>query len=51
MTTISHNSEGITIRVEARFFNSLAKYSGHEGLCQSLELPAGARVGHLINDF
>jgi hypothetical protein len=53
MTTgsIGHNSEGITIRVEARFFNSLAKYSGHDGLCQSLELPVGACVGHLINEF
>jgi hypothetical protein len=41
MTTaqIGHNSDGIALRIEARFFNSLAKYSGHDGLCRKLEIP------------
>jgi hypothetical protein len=53
MTTaaIGHNSQGIAIRIEARFFNSLAKYSGHDGLCRSLEVPPGANVGSIIKQF
>ena len=35
----------------ARFFNSLAKYRGHEGLCRKVEVPAGAKVGDLIDMF
>jgi hypothetical protein len=45
---IGHNTEGVLLRIEARFFNSLAKYSGQEGLCNKLEVPAGTRVGDLI---
>jgi hypothetical protein len=41
----------MNIRVEARFFNSLAKYSGHDGLCRSLEVPLGANVGEIIKAF
>lgn len=48
---IGHNASGIILEVEARFFNSLAKYSGHDGLCRKVELPAGARVGDLIDMF
>ncbi len=48
---IGHNADGATIRIEARFFNSLARYSGTEGLCRKLELPAGASVGDLIAMF
>jgi hypothetical protein len=51
MTLIGHNARGAMIKVEARFFNSLAKYSGHEGLCTALELPAGATVGDIIHQF
>lgn len=43
-----HNSEGATIRIEARFFNSLACYSGVDGLVRQLEVPAGETVGALI---
>lgn len=45
---IGHNVGAATIRIEARFFNSLARYSGTEGLCRTLEMPAGASVGDLI---
>ena len=48
---IGHNAEGIVLEVEARFFNSLAKYSGHDGLCRRVALPAGARIGDLIAMF
>jgi len=46
-----HNADGIVLRIEARFFNSLAKYSGHSGLTRQLELPAGACIGDIIALF
>ncbi len=49
--SIGHNADGVVLRVEARFFNSLAKYSGEPGVSRQLELPAGARVGDLIAMF
>lgn len=53
MTTASlgHNSSSISLRIETRFFNSLARYSGHDGLCCHLEVPAGTCVGDLIRKF
>ena len=45
---IGHNAAGITIRIEARFFNSLARYSGGEALIRHMEVPAGETVGALI---
>lgn len=36
MDMIGHNAAGITITIEARFFNSLARYSGTEGLVRRL---------------
>lgn len=48
---IGHNADGIVLKIEARFFNSLAKYSGHQGLTRSIEVPAGARIGDLISMF
>lgn len=49
--SIGHNTQGHVFEVEARFFNSLAKYSGHEGLCRKVEVPAGTRIGDLIEMF
>ncbi|MEQ1576963.1 MAG: hypothetical protein ABL894_04855 [Hyphomicrobium sp.] len=46
-----HNSRGISLTIEARFFNSLAKYSGHDGLCRQVVLDAGSTVGDLIRMF
>lgn len=48
---IGHNSDGTVLRIEARFFNSLSKYSGEPGLCRQVELPAGTRIGDLISMF
>lgn len=49
---IGHNTDGVVLKVEARFFNSLAKYSGCQGqLCRSIEVPAGTRIGDLITQF
>lgn len=51
MQPFDHNSRGVTIRVEVRFFNSLAKYSGHEGLCTPTELAPGTTIGEVIRRF
>lgn len=45
---IGHNAEGVTMSIEVRFFNSLARYSGAEGLVRKLEVPVGETVGSLI---
>lgn len=49
--TSGHNTDGIVLKIEARFFNSLARYSGDRGLCRQVEVPAGACVGDLIAMF
>lgn len=46
-----HNSSGITVSIEVRFFNSLAKYSGTEGLTRRLEVSADATIGSLVQDL
>ncbi len=48
---IGHNARGVTLNVEARFFNSLAKYSGVDGVSRKLELKAGTTVGDIIRMF
>ena len=48
---IGHNTRGAVLRVEARFFNSLAKYSGTRGVVRKLELEAGTTVGDIIRMF
>jgi hypothetical protein len=48
---IGHNSRAALIEVEARFFNSLARYSGTDGLTRKLTLPAGTAVGEIIALF
>lgn len=45
---LGHNSEGVTISIEVRFFNSLAKYSGGEGLVRKLAVPADETIGALV---
>ena len=46
-----HNSQGITLKIEARFFNSLTKYCGPDGPRQRVTLEAGCTVGDLIRMF
>ena len=48
---IGHNAQGGVLKIEARFFNSLARYSGTDGLVRRLELEPGATVGDLIRIF
>lgn len=48
---IGHNTRGTLLRIEARFFNSLAKYSGGDGLVRRIEIEAGATVGDIIRMF
>jgi hypothetical protein len=43
-----HNAAGATITIEARFFKSLARYSGGNGLVRKIEVPADETVGELI---
>jgi hypothetical protein len=45
---MGHNSSDVKLRIVARFFNSLAKYAGQDGLCKHLELNAGSTIGDLI---
>jgi hypothetical protein len=48
---IGHNSQDVKLRIEARFFNTLARYSGGDGLYRTLEVDAGTTVGDLIARF
>lgn len=48
---LGHNARGATLAIEARFFNSLAKYSGIDGVARPLEVAAGTTVGDLIRMF
>lgn len=46
--SIGHNTREVTIRVEVRLFNSLARYAGGDSSGRTLELAAGATVGELM---
>lgn len=46
---IGDNSGELTIRVEVRLFNSLARFGGVGGAVQLLELPVGGTVGDVIS--
>lgn len=48
---IGHNSEGQTIRVQVRLFNSLSRYTPNTNFREDLEIPATASVGDLIQRF
>ena len=45
---IGHNVDGGVITIEARLFNSLARYRQARGLCRGIELAAGTTVGDLM---
>lgn len=45
---LGHNSEGITVTIEARLFNSLRRYAPEGQRVQRLTLPAGSSVGDLM---
>lgn len=48
---IGHNAEQAPVRIEARLFNSLAKYVGGDGLVRHLEFKAGATVGDVVAEL
>lgn len=48
---LGHNSQGVKLTIEARFFNSLSKYCGEGRLCRQIQLDAGCTVGDLIREF
>ena len=48
---IGHNSEAAKVRIEVRFFNSLAKYNDDDGVRRQLETDAGTTVGDIIRRF
>jgi hypothetical protein len=48
---IGHNSQDVRLRIEVRFFNTLTRYSGSDGIYRTLEVDAGTTVGELIARF
>jgi hypothetical protein len=48
---IGHNSADVSIRITARFFNSLARYSPGDSVEAAIDAPAGTTVGDLIKRF
>lgn len=48
---LGHNIAGAVIRVEVRFFNSLARFTRSETFAEHIEIQAGATVGDLIQRF
>lgn len=50
-SAIGHNSGDVKVRIEVRFFNSLAKYNDEDGVRRTLETAAGTTVGDIIRRF
>ncbi len=48
---IGHNVDGGVISVEARLFNSLARFRQGPGLCGTVRLAAGATIGDLMHQL
>lgn len=48
---IGHNSQDVTVTVEARLFNSLSRFAPAGGPFQVLDFPAGSTVGDLISQL
>ena len=48
---IGHNSQDVTVTVEARLFNSLSRFAPPGGPFQAMEFPAGATVGDVIRQL
>lgn len=48
---IGHNADQAVVRIEARLFNSLAKYVGGDGLVRRLELEAGATIADVVAEL
>ena len=48
---IGHNADQSVVRIEARLFNSLAKYVGGDGLVRRLELEGGATIADVVAEL
>lgn len=46
---LGHNSAGLEVLVEVRFFNAVARYAGPGGPRRKVSLPAGTTVGELAD--
>lgn len=46
-----HNSQGLTMRVEVRLFNSLTRFGGGSGAAQVIDLPVGSRIGDVLRRY
>ncbi|MDX1425683.1 MAG: MoaD/ThiS family protein [Kiloniellales bacterium] len=44
---LGHNVADVTVEVEVRFFNAIARYAGPRGRRQRVSVPAGTTVGEL----
>lgn len=49
--SLGHNIDAARIRIRARFFNSLAKFSPGDGVESAVEAVPGTTVGDLIRRF
>lgn len=45
--TIGHNTQGISIDIEVRFFNSVLPYANGKGIRQMLSVEPGTTIGDL----
>ncbi len=50
-TLIGHNAAGIMVSAEVRLFNSMSRFAGEEGICQTVALPAGSDVQDVLNRY
>ena len=48
---IGHNADGVKIRVQVRFFNTLSRFTQNPAFREDVEVAADATVGELIERF
>jgi len=51
LPTVGHNTADITIKIELKLFNSLARHLGAPLEPQTLHLPAGSTLGDLLRQI
>ncbi len=50
-TAIGHNSQGATIAIEVRLFNSMSKFTTSPTFSEKIEVPPDTTVGDLVARF
>ena len=48
-TMFGHNSQGATVTIESRLFNSLSKYTSSRAWRDEITLPAGSTIADLVD--